>query len=48
MFSSLKELESHETETRLSRIRRGLYYAAVFAASAVAFGGLYLGIVFLE
>ena len=48
MFSSLKELENHETETLLSRIRHGLYYAAILAASAVAFGGLYLAIRFLE
>lgn len=49
MFSSLEEeIVRSENQAHMSVGRRWLYYAAVFVASAIAFGALYLGIRFLE
>ena len=49
MFSGLREeIEGKDNRAQVSAGRRWLFYAGVFLASAIAFGGPYLGIRFLE
>lgn len=48
MFSNFEEIEKEVNREDVPAVRRWLYYAAVFAVSAVIFGSLYMGIRFLE
>lgn len=48
MFSLQERIERSEKQAQLSTVRRWLFYACVFLASAIAFGALCIGISFLK
>jgi hypothetical protein len=48
MFNSLDEEIQRDDQAASTRWERWLRYAAVLVVSAIAFGGLYAGISFLD